>query len=164
MDPSPFYEKDLDADAERYLTEWAEELAPEEPLFLTLHLKEVPPEGIEASERWVGEAIHRYFSERQRLARLELHRLLRRGRTSLFIGLSFLIACLALSQLASGLGSSVGVRLLQESLTIAGWVAMWQPLQTYLYDWWPLRHRRELFRRMSQMPVELHGTPWPRVT
>jgi hypothetical protein len=44
---------------------------------------------------------------------------------------------------------------LQESLTIAGRVAMWRPMQIYLYDWWPLRRRARIYERLSHMPVEV---------
>ena len=45
--------------------------------------------------------------------------------------------------------------ILRESLTIAGWVAMWRPMQIYLYDWWPLRRRGRLYTKLSGMPVEV---------
>ena len=38
---------------------------------------------------------------------------------------------------------------------IAGWVAMWRPMQIYLYDWWPLLRRSRTYAKLSQMPVEL---------
>ena len=49
-----------------------------------------------------------------------------------------------------------GVRLgavLRESLLIGGWVAMWRPLEVFLYDWWPLWRRRNLYRRLAAATV-----------
>jgi nitroreductase len=43
--------------------------------------------------------------------------------------------------------------LVRESLT--RWVAMWRPMQIYLYDWWPLLQLRRVFAKLSHMPVEL---------
>jgi hypothetical protein len=43
----------------------------------------------------------------------------------------------------------------RESLTIAGWVAMWRPMQIYLYDWWPLLRRGWIYAKLSHMPVEV---------
>jgi hypothetical protein len=40
-------------------------------------------------------------------------------------------------------------------LTIAGWVAMWRPMEIYLYDWWPLRRKSRLYQKLSQMPVQM---------
>lgn len=45
--------------------------------------------------------------------------------------------------------------LARESLTIAGWVAMWRPMEIYLYDWWPLRRRGKLFEKLSRIQVEV---------
>jgi len=55
------------------------------------------------------------------------------------------------------LGGEAGTwaAVLRESLTIAGWVAMWRPMQIYLYDWWPVRQRGRVYAKLSQMPVEV---------
>lgn len=153
MDPSPFNERDLDSHAEQFLVSWAQELPLDAPLTLTLHLQETLRESNPSD--WVPAAVNNYFAERVRMTRAELHRLLKRGRTSLAIGLAFLTSCLLLSEFLGGDSDAVVPGLLRESLTIAGWVAMWRPLQIYLYDWWPLLQRENLYRRMSRMPVEL---------
>jgi hypothetical protein len=44
---------------------------------------------------------------------------------------------------------------LRESLAIGAWVAMWRPLEIFLYDWWPIRSERKLYDRLSAMPVRL---------
>jgi hypothetical protein len=43
----------------------------------------------------------------------------------------------------------------REGLTIAGWVAMWRPMEIYLYDWWPLRRRGRIYAKLSHAPVEV---------
>jgi hypothetical protein len=45
----------------------------------------------------------------------------------------------------------------REGLTIIGWVAMWKPLDIYLYRWWPLLALRRLYQRLSAMPVEVRS-------
>jgi len=53
-------------------------------------------------------------------------------------------------------------QVLHESLLIGGWVAMWRPLEIFLYDWWPIRAEARLFDRLATMPVRLAygaGTP-----
>ena len=44
---------------------------------------------------------------------------------------------------------------IQESLLIGGWVAMWRPLEVFLYDWWPIRREARLYDRLSEMPVRI---------
>lgn len=157
MDPSPFYERDLDDNAERYLVSWVQETHRDEPLKLTLHLDEIPPEGMDLALKSITESIHHYFAERERLTHLEFRRLLRQGRTSLAIGVTFLVACLGAAEILATTTQGVFPGLLRESLTIAGWVAMWRPLEIYLYEWWPVRRQAQMFHRMSLMPVELQA-------
>lgn len=155
MDPSPFHEKDLDHDAEEFIESWADEFPIAEPVALLVHLETPPPRGDAAEIIRTG--VQHHFAERARLARLEFRRLLQRGRTSLIIGLSFLAACLAgvelIGEQAHGAGTLLAI--LRESLLIGGWVAMWRPLELYLYDWWPLRRRVRLHGKLSTMAIEV---------
>ena len=100
-------------------------------------------------------AVHNYFAYRRKLNRLALGQLLKQGRISLAIGLTFLAVCLAMSELVAGGAGGTLRDLIRESLTIAGWVAMWRPMQIFLYDWWPLRRLDRIFRKLSHMSVEL---------
>lgn len=156
MDPSPFQEKDLDDDAEEFIFSWAQEYARRDPLVLRVHVREHPVDADAPQE--VQKAIHNYFSYRAKLSRLELKRLLKRGRTSLLIGLVFLTGCLLLSELLVRKNYGTLLQLVRESLTIAGWVAMWRPMQIFLYDWWPLLRVRRVYEKLSRMPVELRMT------
>jgi hypothetical protein len=152
MDPSPFIEKDLDDDAEEFIVSWAQEFSPNAPLKLRIYLdqsSDEDPKGL------IRTAVHNHFAHRATITDLEFRRLLKQGRTSLFIGLLFLAACLLLSKMLLGNESGTWAAVVRESLTIAGWVAMWRPMQIYLYDWWPLLRRKRIYAKLSHMPVEL---------
>ncbi len=152
LDPSPFRDRDLDAEAESYLVSWAQELPRDAALSMSLHLAE-PCKG---PSGWIGEAVQRYFAERRRLKLAELRALLRQGRSSLAIGLVFLVCCLLLSQWLQGLRpDGMWASVVRESFMVIGWVALWRPLEIYLYDWWPLWQRAQLLGRMSTMPVRV---------
>jgi len=157
MDPSPFYERDLDPDAERYIVSWVEEYPLREPVHLVLHL-ETP--GTEDQQAMVEEAVHNHFGNQARLTGLELRHLLRVGSRSLVIGLVVLAACLVASgTFARDGGALTGI--LRQSLLIGGWVAMWQPMQIYLYGWWPVLRRRRTFEKLARMPVEVRTVSHP---
>lgn len=156
MDPSPFMEKDLDDDAEEFIVSWAQEYSLDDPIRLRIHLEQWPAEPESEDPRDVIKtAVHHHFAHRAEIIDLELKRLLKLGRTSLLIGAAFLSACLAASQMLIGHDVGTGAAILRESLTIAGWVAMWRPMQIYLYDWWPVRRRRTVYTKLSHMPVEV---------
>ena len=40
--------------------------------------------------------------------------------------------------------------LIKESLVIGGWVALWRPLEIFLYDWWPIRAEARLLDRLAR--------------
>ena len=44
---------------------------------------------------------------------------------------------------------------LREGLIIAGWVAMWRPMEIFLYEWWPLLRKGRLYEKLSRMHVEV---------
>jgi hypothetical protein len=153
MDPSPFNERDLDHDAEEFIVSWARELPLADPLVLVVHLAALP-QGRDA-QAIIQEAVHHYFSYRLELSRLEFRHLMQDGRKSLLIGVVFLAACLMIGNLVVGAGTGPFSTVEREGLTIAGWVAMWRPMEIYLYDWWPLRRRQRILKKLSGMPVEV---------
>jgi hypothetical protein len=152
LDPSPFVDRDLDPNAEEFIEGWAREHHQETEFELTLHLSVPPPPD---RAQGVEEAVRHYFAARAEVKRRQFRQLMRRGRISLFIGLVFLTGCLFLSELVSKVGSGAAAGILRESLLIGGWVAMWRPLEIYLYDWWPLREDRRLVERLARMQVRL---------
>jgi hypothetical protein len=150
FDPSPFHERDLDQDAEDYIVASADEYSLKRPLRLViLPADEVPPPG----EHGLPHAIHNYFAYQMDVARRRLRFQLREGRVALVIGLAFLLTCLSLRQVALSLEPGPTGQILREGLLIVGWVAMWRPLEIFLYDWWPIRHADRLFKKLSAIPV-----------
>ena len=153
MDPSPFHERDLDADAEEFIVGWAREHVKDHREFeLEIHLSEPPPRERAAG---VEEALQHYFRLRSETKEWEFRQLMRRGRMSLIVGLAFLAGCFFVGELVARLGYRTAAELIRESLTIGGWVAMWRPLEIYLYDWWPLRDERRLLERLARVRVRL---------
>jgi hypothetical protein len=152
MDPSPFIEKDLDDDAEEFIVSWAQEFPPSDPIKLSIYLDQWPADD---PKELIKTAVHNHFAHRAKLTHLEFKRLLKQGRTSLLIGLVFLSACLVAIKVLLGREIGTWAAVARESLTIAGWVAMWRPMQIYLYDWWPLRRRSRIYWKLSRMPVEV---------
>lgn len=152
MDPSPFLDRDLDADAEEFIVSWAREHPAGCEFELVIHLATLPP--IDRAVD-VEAAVRHYFAQRTVIKERELRQLLRVGRTSLLIGVAFLAACLFVSGLAARTATGTTGQVVRESLAILGWVAMWRPLQIYLYDWWPLREEQRLLARLARMRVQL---------
>lgn len=159
LDPSPFHERDLDHDAEEFIVSWARELPRHVPLALIVHVRETPKAERAAS---LEEAVRHYYRDRAALKEREFRALLRRGRINLAIGMAFLIGCFALGTLVNRIGYATLGDAIKESLIIGGWVAMWKPMEFYLYDWWLERDECRLLRRLADICVTLEIAPADR--
>ncbi len=154
LDPSPFHEKDLDGDAEEFIVSWARECPPDRTMRLAVYIDgAVRPD----TAAVITDAVHNYFRYRAQISRFEFRDLMKRGRISLAIGLTCLFASLILSRLLLTDPSHPlpWIDVVRESITIAGWVAMWHPVELYLYGWWPIRRQGRLLSRLATMPVQV---------
>jgi hypothetical protein len=154
IDPSPFRERDLDPNAEEFIVEWGRELPRDAPLALVVHLDR--PAGLPEEPAILRDAVREFFGVRAEATRRRLRLLFRVGRTSLLIGIVFVAVTVAAGDLiAKALqGQHLG-EIIKESLLIGGWVAMWRPLEVFLYDWWPIRQEAQLYDRLRAMPVRI---------
>lgn len=153
LDPAPFHEKDLEAAAEEYIVSAMREIG-SRSVRLVLHL----PPGTDDEACAAAIAIRNYFAGRARHVGAQLRQLLGRGVISLLIGLAFLVACLSARQLFVA-SVEPGNAVLSEGLLILGWVAMWKPVEIFLYDWWPELDKRRLFERIAHMNIETKAGP-----
>lgn len=153
MDPTPFLNKDLDPEANTFIETWASGYPPGSRFHITIHLEQWPSDG-DPTEMLTG-AIHNHFSYKAERKRSALTHLMQQGRISMAIGIVFVSLCLIGADVIGSLGTNAGYNIARESLTIVGWVAMWRPLQIFLYDWWPLRRQIRLYRRLSGAHIQV---------
>jgi hypothetical protein len=154
IDPSPFRERDLDPRAEEFIVGWATDLPMNKPWALVVHLDRGAGRADEAAI--LRESVHEYFAQRAVASKRALRELFRRGRISLVIALAFLTASIAVGDaVAAYLGETRVSEVIREGFLIGGWVAMWRPLEVFLYDWWPVRAEGSLLQRLSSMPIRI---------
>lgn len=172
IDPSPFHDRDLDPGAEEFIVNWAKEASRSAALGLRVTLER--PKGASDESALLRESVHQFFARRAGGARRQLRELFGRGRVSLAIGLAFLAVSTGLANALEDVTQGARVlAILREGLLIGGWVAMWRPLEVFLYDWWPIRAQARLYDRLATMRVRIQyggeGTPdawrrdWPAV-
>lgn len=155
MDPSPFHERDLDHDAEEFIVGWAQEFPVRDAIELRVQVADRSgPEAVDPDpQRVVARAVNHYFEDRARVDGRDLRRLMREGRFSLTIGLLFLAVCLVVGEAIGRREPGTLANFLRESLTIVGWVALWRPIEIYLYAWWPIARLRRIHTKLARMPV-----------
>jgi len=152
IDPSPPSEKDLEPRVEEFIVAQARPVKRE---CLALLIFIGTPDSTDAAST-VGTAVRAFFAQRALSAGRRLSQLFRVGRTSSLIGLAFLAGAVTLASLVDrAIGTTTGGALIRETLVIGGWVAMWRPLEIFLYDWWPISAERKLYDRLSRMRVRV---------
>ena len=82
---------------------------------------------------------------------------MRTGRRHLTVGLIALGTATLLSSFVPHLVDEPLARILQESLIVGGWVAMWRPMELLLYDRLPVRREARLYDRLAQAEVQVAG-------
>ena len=158
MDPAPFRERDLDPNAETYIVGWAREIPARQPLGLVVHLGREAATPDKAA--LLRDAVHEYFRQRALATRRQLRQLFRVGRISLLIGLAFLGGAILLGELVAGLVAKESYgSIIKETFVIGGWVALWRPLEIFLYDWWPILSEARLLDRLAAMDVQVQDAP-----
>ncbi|HEX7281515.1 MAG TPA: hypothetical protein VF239_05630 [Vicinamibacterales bacterium] len=157
FDPTPFHKRDLDPDAEGFIAGWARDLPASVPLGLLVHADR-EAESPRATEV-LKTAVRDHFGRRADETRRKLRLLFRNGRIALAIGLAVVTASVIIGDIVASVFAESGVGgILRESLLIGGWVAMWRPLEVFLYDWWPIRADARLYDRLSAMTVKVRAT------
>lgn len=151
MDPSPWLHKDLQPGVLERIVESARDYSLRAPVALVIYADQTDA-NLQDPQR-VCDALRAKFALRSLQARHRLRLHLRRGVISLIIGLSVLACALIGSKF---LGDGTIASTVRESLDIGGWVALWRPMEMFLYDWWPILGDRIRYRKLSRMPIQIH--------
>lgn len=153
FDPAPFHEKELDASAEVYIYNYVGEFPLKTSLELIIYL---PYSETEINtEETLTKAIRNHFSYKKHLLDLELKRILQRGRRNMLIAFGFLFLCFLMTQFLSNLNNSLLKTTFSEGFIIIGWVALWEPVNVFLYGWWPLVQKKNIYKKIISMDITL---------
>ena len=154
MDPAPFRRRDLDAALVDYIVAFAEKAPSDADLALAIRLT-APPPGT-AVEAIVADAVCENFRRRAADTRRGLKRLFHDGRISLVIGIAFVGLAIGIGEWLGGyLAQSHYARIVVDTFVIGSWVALWHPINIFLFEWWPIHREARLYDRLSAMTVRV---------
>lgn len=154
LDPSPFRQRDLDPRAVEHIVQWASDAPPKAPLELTIRVAAHADR--EATEADTQEAVRNFFTYEADLLERQYRRNRIRTVRWLTIGLSIMAVLLALHSGVNRLyPDSLFNDVVGEAFVIAGWVALWVPIERLGFDGWLLKDRLRLYRRLAEMRVAI---------
>lgn len=154
LDPSPFRQRDLDPRAVEHIVQWASDAPPKAPLELSIRVADkTDPEATEADTQ---AAVRTFFTYEAELLERQYRRNRIRTVRWFSVGLAIMAVLLALH---SGMNrlypDSLFNDIVGEALVIAGWVALWVPIERLGFDGWLLKDRLRLYRRLAEMRVAI---------
>jgi hypothetical protein len=155
FDPAPFYEKELDRDAVDYILSAVSDLPPETPMKIVIYLP--PASATEENALMMERAVRAHFLYLVKNGDRQMRLRFREGRINMAIGLLFLFTCLSAHQFLATWATNGFTTLIRESFIIIGWVALWEPVQFFLYGWHPARRMRRVYQKVIGMPVEVRA-------
>lgn len=148
IDASGVLGRHLDERVEKFILHRAKEV-PDAPYALTIQYSRrgtTPDDALTASVR-------EHFAHLSGEVATEIVALIREGKKDLLVGLSFLFFCAVLGLAAvSVLPAPIGL-FVEQGLLIIGWVALWRPLDLFLYELRPLKSRRLTLEKLANAEV-----------
>ncbi|HXY96202.1 MAG TPA: hypothetical protein VEH00_04450 [Steroidobacteraceae bacterium] len=148
LDPSPFWDRDLDREAAEFIEEeFSEKLSAH-----TWHLHVRAQDGA-ALAADLQAAVEHYYERLANSARYRLRDEMRVGQVALLGGVAIFLLSMTIRGILAGMLRGSAPRMLDEGLIIIAWLALWRPVETLLYGWVPLYRRRRLYERLAAVRV-----------
>ena len=154
LDPSPFRQRDLDPRAVEHIVQWASDAPPKVPLELQVRVSH--GDDPEATEAETQQAVRNFFSYEAGILQRQHQRNRVRTFRWLSVGISIMTVLLAVHSGVSRLyPDSLFNDIVGEAFVIAGWVALWVPMERLVFDGWLLKDKLHLYRRLSELTVDV---------
>jgi len=150
-DPAKFRKRDLDDDAAEYLVSSVQEITTSKLKKIKIYFDE---ESCANDQKMVRESIHNFFTFETQMMDLKISSNLKQGFKFLVIGLSFLASSILLTLILKSYSDSFLSLFFKEGFSLLGWVAMWRPLNVFLYDLIPLKDLRSVYNKLSGVEID----------
>jgi len=157
LDPSPFWDRDLDRDAATFIEEEFAEKRTANLWHLNVHIHLA--DGKVLAEH-LQQAVENYYGRLASSARRELRDHLRFSELTLVGGIAIFILSMGIRQILQGTFETLP-RVLDEGLIILAWLALWRPMEAVAYEWVPLYRKRRLYERLSEIRVAIRAASPP---
>ena len=152
LDPSPFWDRDLDRAAAQFIEEEFNEKRSAQTWHLHVHTS-----GGEAFAADLQAAIEHYYERLASSARRRLHEEMRLAQLALLGGVLIFLVSMSVRSILSTALAGGPPRILDEGLIILAWLALWRPAESLVYGWVPLYRKRRLYERLAAIRVSVRA-------
>lgn len=157
LDPSPFWDRDLDARAAEFIEEEFEDKRSAGEWRLHVHAEEGAAVAADLQP-----AIEHHYQRMATSARHRMREHLWLGQLALLGGVAIFLASMTLRSVVAGLLPGATPRMLDEGLIILAWLALWRPAEALVYGWIPDWRLSRMYQRLAALRVCVRlETPTP---
>ena len=156
LDPSPFWDRDLDHEAASFI----EEEFSEKRSARAWHLHVYASEGVELAAD-LQAALEHYYERLAASARRRLREQLKLGQLALLGGVGIFLLSMTAQRFLARAFQGDTPRMLDEGLIILAWLALWRPAESLVYEWVPLYRHRRLYERLTAIRVSVLSDAHP---
>ncbi len=150
LDPSPFWDRDLDREAASFIEEEFSEKRSARVWHLHVHASE----GAELATD-LQAALEHYYERLAASARRRLREQLKLGQLALLGGVGIFLLSMTAQRFLARAFQGDTPRMLDEGLIILAWLALWRPAESLVYEWVPLYRHRRLYERLTAIRVSV---------
>ncbi|MBU0461292.1 MAG: hypothetical protein KJ574_01765 [Nanoarchaeota archaeon] len=106
-------------------------------------------------EKHLENAVRHTFKYNYLDVNIHLHRRMRKGK-KIFVAASVIfIGLVSTAKIIESMAAdSFAWIVIAEGLYIGGWVSLWRPIETLLYDWLPLKEEKKRYARLLHMDIK----------
>ncbi len=149
-DPAPIHKRDLSRHAVNHILDELIIFPSDAKVVLLISM----PKTYSKYQQEIRTAINAFFRFKYHSSDLHLRRRFKKGLSIFFAGSMMFVISVALSTYMRSLPNiSWWMNILAEGLAVGGWVSLWQPIQTLLYDWYPLYKERGIYKKILNMEI-----------
>lgn len=150
LDPSPFWDRDLDPEAAQFIEEEFSDKRSAETWHLHVHALE----RVELAAD-LQAAVEHYYERLASSARRHLRDEMRLGELALLGGFLIFLLSMTARSILTRLLPGGAPRLLDEGLIILAWLALWRPAESLVYGWIAPYRKRRLYERLAAIRVSV---------
>ena len=150
LDPSPFWDRDLDPQAAQFIEEEFSEKSSARTWHLHVHTQS---QSELASDLQV--ALERYYERMAGSSRRRAREQMRGAQIALVAGAAIFLLSMSARQILNSFSPGGAPRMLDQGLIILAWLALWRPAEALIYGWVPLYRRRRLYERLAAIRVSV---------
>lgn len=154
LDPSPFWDRDLDGEAATFIEEEFGEKRSADTWHLHVHASEGASLAADLQA-----AVEHYYERLASSARRRLRDEMRLGQLALLGGLVIFLVSMSARTVLGSLFHGAVPHMLDEGLIILAWLALWRPAESLVYGWVPLYRKRRLYERLAAIRVSVRTEP-----